>query len=69
MEWDAQGSGHGPKVPELKKCSDNTLRCRIWIWGGPLWSQELDSVIPLGALQLRMFYSVFLLVVRGALGV
>ena len=44
MEQPAQGSGHGPKLPEFKKCLDSTLRCRVQILGGAVWS-HLDSMI------------------------
>ena len=35
---------------------DNSHRHRVWILGGPILSQELDSVILLGPFQLRIFY-------------
>ena len=38
-------SGALPQVPEFKECSDSTLRHRVWILGGPVWSQELDSML------------------------
>jgi len=40
-----KGSGHSLKLLEFKKCLDNTLKCRVCILGGPVWSHELDSVI------------------------
>ena len=52
MEQAAQGSEHGPDLPELKKHLDNMLRCRVWVLGGPVWSQELDSMILVCPLQL-----------------
>lgn len=30
---------------ELKESLGNALRHRAWILGGPVWSQELDSLI------------------------
>ena len=39
---------------------DNTLRRRVWILGGPVQSQQLDSVSLMVPFQLRIFYdSVF----------
>ena len=38
LEQAAQGSGHGPKLMEVKECLDNTLRHRGWILSGPVWS-------------------------------
>jgi len=49
-----QGGGHGtgcpglwarPPVPEFKECLDSALRHRVWILGGPVWSQELNWMI------------------------
>lgn len=41
-----QGSGHGPRPAEFKKLLDNARW--VCIFGSPAWSQELDSVIPVG---------------------
>ena len=41
---------------EFKKHWDNTLRHRVWFLGGPEQSQELDSMILVGAFQLRIVY-------------
>lgn len=38
---------------EFKDCSDNALRHRVW--GGPVWSQRLDSVVLKGPFQLWIF--------------
>lgn len=27
---------------------------RVWVLGGPVWSQELDSTIPVGLFQVRI---------------
>lgn len=43
-----QGGGHGPRLPEFKECLDTALRHRVWILGGPVLSQGLDSAIPVG---------------------
>ena len=40
---------------EFKLCLDITLRHRVWIWGGVVWSQELCSVILVDPFQLRIF--------------
>jgi len=48
MELAAQGSEHGPKLPELKQHLD--------VLGAPVWSQVLDSVILVGPFQLSIFY-------------
>ena len=45
MEQPAQGSRHGPELPEVTEHLDNSLRCRVWILDGPAWSQELDLMI------------------------
>lgn len=36
MEQPAQGSGHGPKLPELRERLDTALRHWVWILGGPV---------------------------------
>ena len=56
MERAAQGSGHGPELPEFKEHLDTSLRHRVWFLGGPVWSQELDSMILVGPFQLKIFY-------------
>ena len=33
----------GTKLPEFKRYLENALRPRVWILGGPGWSQEVDS--------------------------
>ena len=48
MEQPAQGSGHGPELPELTEHLDNTFRHWVWIMSGAVWSWELGSVIPVG---------------------
>jgi len=53
MEQAPQCSGHSPKQLEFK---DNALRHRVWISGGPVWSQELDALVSVGPFQLRLFY-------------
>ena len=63
--WVPEGSGHGtgcpgqrvwPQVLEFEEHFDNALRHRVWILGGPVWSQGLDMVVPVSPFQLRMFY-------------
>lgn len=41
---------------ELKKHSDNGLRNMVWYLCGALWSQKLDSMLPVGPFQLKIFY-------------
>jgi len=55
LEQASQCSGHSPKLTEFQKHLDNTLTY-IWFWGGPMWSQELDSMILVGPFQLGIFY-------------
>lgn len=49
MEQDAQGSGHGPKLPEFK---DAALKLWVWMLDAPVCSQELDSMILVGPSNL-----------------
>ena len=48
------GSVHGPKMLELKECWNTTLRCRVWVLNGPVWSQ--DSLVLVCPLPVRIFY-------------
>ena len=48
MEQAAQGSGHSTTLMEFKEHLDNAVGYRIWLLGGPLWSQELGSVVLVG---------------------
>lgn len=34
---------------------DNAPRHWVWIWGGPVWSQELDPMVLMHPFQLGMF--------------
>jgi len=45
MEQAPQSSGHGPELLVFKELLDNSLRRRVWILGGPVWRQELDSIL------------------------
>ena len=47
MEQAAQGSGHGPKCQSSGSVWA-ALWHRVWILGGPVWSQGLDLVIHVG---------------------
>ena len=38
MERAAQDSGHSRELREFKERLDTTLRHRVWILGGPVWS-------------------------------
>ena len=51
-----KAGGHSSKLPEFKECLDTTLRHRVWFFGGPVWRQELDSMIFVGPFQLGLFY-------------
>ena len=54
---------------EFKECLDTAVRHRVWILGGAVWSQELDSVILTSPFQLWIFYdSVILLTAAGLFG-
>ena len=54
---------------EFQERLDTALRHRVWILGGAVWSQELDSVILTSPFQLWMFYdSVILLTAAGLFG-
>jgi len=57
MDQLAQGNGHGPRLLEFEECLDTALSHRVWILGGAVWSQELESVTLVGPLQLRIFYN------------
>lgn len=48
--------GHGPRLPEFKKSLDNILRYGVWIWGSPVWRQDLHSTISVCPFELRIFY-------------
>lgn len=54
-----QGSGHSPKLPEFKKCLDNTLTKIAWILCSPVWSQGFVSMILMCPFHLRIFYDSF----------
>lgn len=55
LDWAPQGSAHGPKLTELKKHLNNSLRYRAWILDGPVWSQGLDLMTLMGPYQLVIF--------------
>uniref|UniRef100_U3IJR4 Uncharacterized protein n=1 Tax=Anas platyrhynchos platyrhynchos TaxID=8840 RepID=U3IJR4_ANAPP len=48
--------GIAPSLVEFKKRLDTALRCRGWFLGGSAWSHELNSMVLVGPLQLRLFY-------------
>ena len=54
MEQAVEGRGHSPELTEFRESLDTALRHRVWILGGPVWSQELDSIL-MGPFQLRVF--------------
>lgn len=45
----------GPELLEFNKPLDSTLRRRISILGGPVWGQELGTMILVGPFQLGIF--------------
>lgn len=51
-----KGSGHASEMLKLRKHLDITLRHRVWILGGAVWSQGLDLMILVGLFQLRISY-------------
>jgi len=69
MERVPQGSGHDPKLLQLKHL-DKALRNMFLFFGWSVWSQEVDSVILVGPFQLGIF-SVFrrVLTEKGAIQV
>ena len=62
LEQAPQGSSHSTKLPEFKEHLDSALRHRVCILGGPVWSEELESMIPVGPFQLRIFYDFRILI-------
>ena len=55
MEQALQGSGHIPKLLEIKKHLFNALRQRVWTLGGSVGRQELSLVILKHSFQARTF--------------
>ena len=55
LEQALQGSGHSPKLPELKKHLDKALCHMVCLLSGPTQTQELDSMILTDPIQLRLF--------------
>lgn len=61
----AQGSGRTSSLMVFKKHQDSALRQRFSFWSGPVWSQELGSMIHVRPFQLRMlYYSMILLQIQ-----
>ena len=56
MERPAQGSGHGPQCQSSGSVWRALSTLRVWILGGAVWSQGLDSMILVGPFQLLWFY-------------
>lgn len=44
-------------LPEYKKQLDSALGQMVWFLSGPVWSQELDSVVLSDPFQLGMFHN------------
>lgn len=55
LEQALQGSGHIPKLLEIKKHLFNALRQRVWTLGGSVGRQELSLVILKHSFQARTF--------------
>lgn len=51
-----QGCRHSPELPQLREHLDNILRNTGWVLGGTVWSQKLNSVIPVNPFQTGVFY-------------
>ena len=56
MERIPKGSRHSPELLEFKGHLDTTLRHKVWILGGPVWSHGLGSIILVGPFQFEIFY-------------
>ena len=61
LECDSHGTGcpgqcAQPELAEFKECQDNVLRDRVWILGGPVYSQMLDSLTHTSPFQHEIFY-------------
>lgn len=56
MKQAAQGNDDDYKLLEFRKHLDNAHGYRVCILGGPVWSQELDSMILMGSFQLTIQY-------------
>lgn len=59
-----RGSGHGTGCPGkwaqpqvFRQHLDSALRNRVWILGGPVLSQDYNSMILVGLFQIRIFYN------------
>ena len=66
-----QGGGHGtgctglwarPRVLEFRECLDAAPRHRVCFLGGPVCSQELDLMIPVGIFHLGIFYASMIII-------
>lgn len=51
MLYDAPSS----RLPELKQRLDNPFQVRVGLLGCPVKGQQLNSMIPVGLFQLRIF--------------
>lgn len=62
LEQASQGSGRSTELPEFKKRSDNPLRHRVWILGGPVCSLIVglnDPCMSLSALDILIHWKYF----------
>lgn len=62
-EGATQGSGRGTELLELelKKLLESALSLRVGFLGGRVWSQELHLMVPVGPIQLGIFYDSMIL--------
>lgn len=43
-----------PTLLELREHLDTALKHRVWVLGGAVWSQDLNSVVVVGFFQLTV---------------
>lgn len=55
MEYAPQESGHDSELARGQEISGQCSQLHALIFGGPVWSQELNSAILLGPFQLDIF--------------
>jgi len=45
-KWNRLSRAVGLELLEFMECLNSALRHRMWVLGGPVWSQELNSIVP-----------------------
>jgi len=58
--WTLEQPPQALSLSEFRRHLDNALRHRVWFLGGPVRSQEMDSMILMGPFQLRIYDSITL---------